>query len=128
MRLTIRDFRLQDSAFRVGRVYSGNARRALVMRGLRLRLALLCLLPLAAAALEINTATRAELERLNGVGVAMAERVLNERAKAPFRGWDDLQRRVKGMRGARVERLQGQGVTVNGIAGSRAARDGERKR
>lgn len=86
------------------------------------------LLPFAAAALEINTATRAELEQLNGIGVAMAERVLNERAKAPFRDWDDLQRRVKGMRGARSERLQGQGVTVNGIPGSRAARDGERKR
>lgn len=86
------------------------------------------LLPLAAAALEINTATRAELEQLNGVGVAMAERVLNERAKAPFRDWDDLQRRVKGMAGARSERLRAQGVTVNGIPGSRAARDGERKR
>jgi competence protein ComEA len=86
------------------------------------------LLPLAAAALEINTATRAELEQLNGVGVAMAERVLNERSKAPFRDWDDLQRRVKGLAGARIERLQGQGVTVNGIPGSRAARDDERKR
>ena len=37
---------------------------------------LVCLLPLGAAAMEINTATRAELEQLNGVGVAMAERVL----------------------------------------------------
>lgn len=86
------------------------------------------LLPIAAAALEINTATRAELEQLNGVGVAMAERVLNERAKAPFRDWDDLRRRVKGMAGARIERLQGQGVTVNGIPGSRATREDERKR
>lgn len=85
------------------------------------------LLPLVAAALEINTATRAELEQLNGVGVAMAERVLNERAKAPFRDWQDLQRRVKGMAGARIERLQGQGVTVNGIPGSRAARGDERR-
>jgi competence protein ComEA len=55
----------------------------------------------------------------------MAERVLNERAKAPFRDWGDLQRRVKGLRGARIERLQAQGVTVDGIAGSRAD---ERKR
>ncbi|MFN3566482.1 MAG: ComEA family DNA-binding protein [Burkholderiaceae bacterium] len=87
-----------------------------------------CLLPLAAAALEINTATRAELEQLNGVGVAMAERVLVERAKAPFRDWDDLQRRVKGMAGTRIERLQGQGVTVNGVPGSRVARDDKLKR
>jgi competence protein ComEA len=80
-----------------------------------------------AAAVEINTASRAELERLNGVGVAMAERVMIERAKSPFRDWDDLQRRVKGMAGVRIERLQGQGATVNGIPASRTARDGERK-
>jgi competence protein ComEA len=98
------------------------------MQGLRSWLGSFGLLPLAVAALEINTATRAELEQLNGVGVAMAERVLNERAKAPFRDWDDLQRRVKGIAGARIERLQAQAVTVNGIAGSRGARDGERKR
>lgn len=89
---------------------------------------LLCVLPLSASALEINTATRAELERLNGVGVALAERVLNERAKAPFRDWDDLQRRVRGMRGARIERLQAQGVTVNGIRASRATREDEPRR
>jgi len=89
---------------------------------------LACMLPLGAAALEINTATRAELEQLNGVGVAMAERVLAERAKAPFRDWADLERRVKGMRGARSERLRGHGVTVNGIPGSRAVREHERKR
>jgi len=98
------------------------------MQGLRSWLGSFGLLPFAVAALEINTATRAELEQLNGVGVAMAERVLNERAKAPFRDWDDLQRRVKGIAGARIERLQAQAVTVNGIAGSRGARDGERKR
>jgi competence protein ComEA len=99
------------------------------MGRLRLLFVPTCLmLPIAVAALEINTASRAELERLNGVGVAMAERVMNERAKAPFRDWVDLQRRVKGMAGTRIERLQGQGVTVNGIPGSRAERDGERKR
>jgi competence protein ComEA len=89
---------------------------------------LLCVLPLSACALEINTATRAELERLNGVGVALAERVLNERAKAPFRDWEDLQRRVRGIRGARIERLQAQGVTVNGIRASRATREDEPRR
>lgn len=98
------------------------------MQGFRVALGLFGLLPLAAAALEINTATRAELEQVNGIGVAMTERVLVERARAPFRDWDDFQRRVKGMGGARIERLQGQGLTVNGIAGSRAARGGERKR
>lgn len=66
------------------------------------------------AAQEINTASRAELEQLNGIGVTMADRILVERDKAPFRSWSDLERRVKGMRGARAQRLQAQGASVNG--------------
>jgi competence protein ComEA len=80
-----------------------------------------------AAALELNDATRAQLEQLNGVGVAMADRILAERERAAFKDWDDLARRVKGMRGARIERLQAQGVTVNGVPGSRAVKPQERK-
>ncbi len=116
--------RIAARALRTMRSPSG--RRADRVR--RAAASLACLLPLAVAALEINSATRAELEQLNGLGVAMAERVLNERTKAPFRDWDDLQRRVKGMAGARIERLQAQGVTVNGVPGSRASRDDQRKR
>jgi competence protein ComEA len=67
-----------------------------------------------ATAQEINTATRAQLEQLNGIGVTMADRVLAERERAPFTSWGDLERRVKGIKGARAERLQAQGVTVNG--------------
>lgn len=63
---------------------------------------------------EINTATRAQLEQLNGIGVTMADRILAERERAPFTGWDDFERRVKGMRGARAQRLHAQGATVNG--------------
>ncbi len=65
-------------------------------------------------ALEINTANRAELEQLNGLGVSTAARVLDERAKAPFADWADLSRRVKGIKVQRVEQLRQQGVTVNG--------------
>jgi competence protein ComEA len=88
----------------------------------RRALAALALVACAGAApgQEINDATRAQLEQLNGIGVAMAERILIERNKAPFTGWEDLARRVKGMRGARIERLKAQGVTVAGVPGSRA--------
>lgn len=89
--------------------------------------ALLLFVAHAAVALEVNEATRAQLEQLNGVGVAMAERILVERDKRPFADWDDLARRVNGMRGARIERLQAQGVTVNGRGAARAVKD-ERKR
>ncbi len=67
-----------------------------------------------AAALEINDANRAQLEQLNGVGVAMADRMLIEREKARFAGWDDLRKRVKGISGKRVAEWQARGVTVNG--------------
>jgi competence protein ComEA len=68
-----------------------------------------------AAALEVNTATRAQLEQLNGLGVTMTERVLGERAKAPFRSWDDLRSRVKGIGLKRAQQLEAQGLTVNGM-------------
>lgn len=68
----------------------------------------------AASALEINDATRAQLEQLNGLGVAMTERVIVERAKAPFQSWDELRTRVKGIGLKRARQLDAQGLTVNG--------------
>lgn len=77
----------------------------------------LLLFPLAAAAIEINDANRAQLEQLNGVGVTMADTMLRERERAPFAGWDDLRKRVKGIGGKRMQEWQAQGVTVNGERG-----------
>lgn len=97
---------------------------------MRLAFALLLLLPGWVAALELNDANRAQLEQLNGIGVTVAEVILQERAKARFRDWIDLSRRVKGMSGKRIEQLQKQGVTVNGVPGSLAVgapRKDERK-
>jgi DNA uptake protein ComE-like DNA-binding protein len=77
-----------------------------------------------AQALEINQADRAQLEQLNGIGVALAERILAERERGgAFRDWADLERRIKGLRGVRSERLAAQGVTVNGQSAARARRD-----
>jgi competence protein ComEA len=67
-----------------------------------------------ASALEINDANRAQLEQLKGVGVTLAEKILVEREKARFSGWDDLRQRVKGISGKRVTEWQAKGVTVNG--------------
>lgn len=74
-------------------------------------------LPLAVQALEINGASRADLEQLRGVGVTLADKMLKERDKAPFAGWEDLRARVKGLGARRVQEWQGQGVTVNGERG-----------
>jgi len=89
------------------------------MKRTLLAAALLC--PLAAAALEINEASRAQLEQLDGVGVTMAAQMLAERAKAPFAGWDDLRQRVKGIGSKRAAQWQAQGVTVNGEGDRRGA-------
>jgi len=79
-------------------------------------LSILALLPLAASALEINTATRAQLEQLPGLGVATTERILQARGERPFADWNDLAARVSGLRGKRAEQLDRQGLTVNGKA------------
>jgi competence protein ComEA len=79
-------------------------------------LSILALLPLAAGALEINTATRAQLEQLPGLGVATTERILQARGERPFADWNDLAARVSGLRGKRAEQLDRQGLTVNGKA------------
>lgn len=65
-----------------------------------------------ARALDLNQANRAQLEQLNGIGVDMADRLLKERAKAPFQDWNDLQRRVKGLSAKRIEQLRAQGAVI----------------
>jgi competence protein ComEA len=65
-----------------------------------------------AAALELNTASQAELEQLRGIGVALSERLLAERAQRPFDDWADLRRRVPQVAGRRAEQLSQQGLRV----------------
>jgi competence protein ComEA len=77
-------------------------------------------LPLCGAALEINEATRAQIEQLDGAGVSMADRMLEERTRMPFAGWEDLRKRVKGLGPRRIAQWQSQGVTVNGERGENA--------
>jgi competence protein ComEA len=79
-------------------------------------LSILALLPAAAAALEINATSRAQLEQLPGLGVATSERILRARSERPFADWNDLAARVSGIRGKRAAQLDRQGLTVNGKA------------
>lgn len=43
--------------------------------------------------ININTATAAELDTLKGIGDARAKKIIEERAKAKFRNFDDLVKR-----------------------------------
>lgn len=88
------------------------------------RALLIAALPLTALAddttLEINTASQAQLEQLDGIGPGLAERILATRAKAPFSDWSDLRRRVSGMGKKLARKLSDQGLRVEGQAYSDA--------
>jgi competence protein ComEA len=68
--------------------------------------------PAAAPDLDVNTATQAQLEQLRGIGVAMSEKLLSERAKQPFADWADLIARVPGVSARSAARLSEQGLRV----------------
>ncbi|MFZ9429326.1 MAG: ComEA family DNA-binding protein [Burkholderiaceae bacterium] len=71
--------------------------------------------------IDLNQATRAEIEAVRGVGVELAERVLSARAHGPFRDWQDARRRVKGL-GKRA--MAGLAEAQFHIAGEKASAPG----
>lgn len=79
---------------------------------------LLCLGGVAtrAAEVELNTASRAELEQLRGIGIPMAERMLSERDHRPFADWTDAMKRVPGLKARLAARLSEAGLRVQGRA------------
>lgn len=68
------------------------------------------------AAVDVNKATQAELESVKGIGPAISAKILDERKKAPFKDWNDLVERVKGVGDASASKLSTGGLTVNGAA------------
>lgn len=68
---------------------------------------------LAFAAVDINTAGEAELDKLPGIGPAKAKAIVEDRAKnGPFKSVEDL-KRVKGIGDKTLDDLKGQ-ITVGG--------------
>lgn len=83
-------------------------------RVFRVCLALPALLWAAGAwALDLNTATRAQLEQLPRIGVARAEVILNARAHGPFASWADFLQRVPGYGEKSIQHLKDLGVTID---------------
>ena len=70
-----------------------------------------------ATVVEANTASRADLESLPGLGPALVQRLL---AARPFRDWTDLMKRVPGIKAAMARRLSAAGLRVAGQAFSDA--------
>lgn len=81
---------------------------------------LLCLLAAfsaaAMAAVEVNTATAADLDSVKGIGPGTSTKILEARKSAKFKDWADLITRVGGIGDVRAAKLSEEGLRVNGAA------------
>lgn len=69
---------------------------------------------IAFAQVDVNKADAAALDGVKGVGPSMSKAILDERAKAEFKDWSDLQGRVKGLGDKKAAKLSEAGLVVNG--------------
>jgi len=75
----------------------------------------------AIAAVDVNTATEAELDGIKGIGPSLSGRILEERRSAPFKDWSDFIGRVGGVGNKSAVNFSKEGLTVNGKKYSAAA-------
>lgn len=82
------------------------------------RLLLTALLSLATtlsmAAVDVNKASEADLDSINGIGPGTSSKIMEQRKVAPFKNWGDLITRVPGIGDKRAAKLSEQGLNVNG--------------
>ena len=70
----------------------------------------------AAAAVDVNQASRADLETVKGIGPALSGKILQARDSGSFKNWDDLVDRVGGVGPGNATRFSQAGLTVGGAA------------
>ena len=70
---------------------------------------------LAIAAVDINTASEADLDSIKGIGPGTSAKVLEARKSAKFKDWADVIARVPGIGDKRAAKLSAEGLTVNGV-------------
>ncbi|MGC1175654.1 ComEA family DNA-binding protein [Polaromonas sp.] len=82
------------------------------------------------AAVEVNSATPAELDSIKGIGPVKSALIISERKKMPFKDWNDFVTRVKGVGTDSAAKFSADGMTVNGTsykAGGKAEAKAEAK-
>ena len=84
------------------------------MRKLLVTLAALLVSLASFAAVDVNTASEAELDGVKGIGPALSGRILKAREQGPFNDWADLMQRVKGIQPRSARQLTEAGLSVNG--------------
>lgn len=68
------------------------------------------------AAVDVNTATAADLDGVKGIGPGISGKIIEERKKGQFKDWNDLITRVKGVGNKNAAKFSTSGMTVNGTA------------
>ena len=71
---------------------------------------------MAFAAVDVNTATSAELDGIKGIGPVKSALIISERKKMPFKDWNDFVTRVKGVGTDSAAKFSAEGMTVNGTS------------
>jgi competence protein ComEA len=66
------------------------------------------------AGVDINRASRAELETVKGVGPGLSAKIMKAREAGEFKDWGDLVTRVPGVGAASAGKLSKAGLTVAG--------------
>lgn len=68
------------------------------------------------AAVDINTASEADLDSIKGIGPGTSAKILEQRKTGKFKDWADVIQRVSGIGEKRAGKLSSEGLTVNGDA------------
>lgn len=73
------------------------------------------------AAVDVNTATEAELDGIKGIGPGLSSKILAERKSGDFKDWNDFIGRVSGVGNKSAVNFSKDGLTVDGKKFSAAA-------
>lgn len=68
------------------------------------------------AAVDVNRASRAELESVKGIGPGLSAKIMKARETGAFKDWSDFAQRVGGVGSANAAKLSKAGLTVGGSA------------
>ncbi|MFN3492879.1 MAG: ComEA family DNA-binding protein [Hydrogenophaga sp.] len=70
----------------------------------------------AMAAVDVNSASEADLDSIKGIGPGTTAKIIDARKVAKFKDWNDFIQRVPGIGDKRAAKLSASGLTVNGTA------------